>query len=89
MNNYDCYGKEQCFQAETKTFFEFEEDFCEMMDGGCYCQENIIEKNCDLSPHVIQAGDQLAYANDQCNNSPYIWCMGNWDCTNGFQCFDK
>lgn len=64
MNNYDCYGKEQCFQAETKTFFEFEEDFCEMMDGGCYCKENIIEKNCDLSPHVIQAGDQLAYAND-------------------------
>jgi hypothetical protein len=59
-----------------------------MMEGGCYCNKNIIEKNCDLSPHVIQAGDQLAMMNDQCESSPYVWCMGNWDCHNGAQCFD-
>jgi hypothetical protein len=88
MNNYDCRGREQCFQAESEYFFEDEEEWCEMSEMGCFCKENIIEKNCDMSPHVIQAGDQLAMAYEGCQNGQYTWCLGNWDCDNGAQCFD-
>jgi hypothetical protein len=87
MTNYECRGKDRCYQIEHDYYME-EHDYCEMSELGCMCKEQIIEKHCDLSPHVIQAGDQLAMAYEGCQHGPYTWCIGNWDCDNGAQCYD-
>lgn len=58
------------------------------MEGGCFCKENIIDSNCDFSPHVQNAGNELERAFEMCDQSPYTWCLGNWDCEGQSQCFD-